>query len=68
MLSERVAEAIQEAYAAHYVLANMGYEPEEISVSVYEISNATPPGRYSVITLKRVDNRFTFHQVPLNSE
>lgn len=59
----KVELAVREAYATHYIFTNMGYSPDEIDVSISSVANAEPPGRYSVVTLKRGSLVFNFHQV-----
>lgn len=61
-----IERLVHEAYAAHCMLTNLGYEPEEVQAGVQNIANGDPPGPYACVVLSRGGNRFVIHLQPVN--
>lgn len=59
---------VHEVYAAHAVYMRLGFLPEEIFVSVPWVLDATPPGHYAVVTLRRGDLQFVYWMDPIANE
>lgn len=52
---------VSEAYAAHVILTNLGYEPEEVQAQLRNVINADPPGQYVCVVLQRGQRAFIIH-------
>jgi hypothetical protein len=59
---------IREAYAAHCILTNLGFEPAEVFVECRNIINGNPPGPHVVVRLQRGDLRFILHLHPVTKK
>lgn len=55
---------IEEMYAAHCVLWNLGFSPDELFVSVPNVLNGDPPGYYATLTLRRGPRSFIYNLAP----
>jgi|SRR5688572_28806866 len=61
-----IKKAIQECYAAYYILANFGFPQSGISVDVATVANGNPPGLYAVVKLKYNGIEFNMNLVELD--
>jgi hypothetical protein len=50
---------VQEAYAAHAMLTNLGFEPDEVFVGVQPVVNVNPPGLCALVQLRAQGRVFT---------
>lgn len=55
---------IEEMYAAHCILWNLGFSPDELFVSTPNVLNGDPPGHYATLTLRRGELRFIYNLPP----
>jgi len=55
---------LEELYAAHCILWNLGFSPEEIFVSAPNVVNGDPPGHYATLTLRRGGLSFIYNLPP----
>lgn len=55
---------IEEMYAAHCVLWNLGFSPDELFVSTPNVLNGDPPGHYATLTVRRGELRFIYNLPP----
>jgi hypothetical protein len=55
---------LEELYAAHCILWNLGFSPEEICVSAPHVTNGDPPGHYATLTLERDGRSFIYNLPP----
>jgi hypothetical protein len=67
-IPSNVETAVKEVYTAHYLLTNLGFEPDNVFVSAQQVLNATPPGLYAICTLKQGDKQFVMYLVQLTPE
>lgn len=51
-------------YAAHCVLWNLGFSPDELFVSAPNVLNGDPPGHYATLTLRRGELSFIYNLPP----
>jgi len=59
---------IEEMYAAHCVLWNLGFSPDELFVSTPNVLNGDPPGLYATLTVQRGELRFIYNLPPRLSD
>jgi hypothetical protein len=59
---------VQETYAAHCLLANLGISPDHIYVSTPEVLNAVPRGLYATVTVRDGVRSFTMPLHPMQDE
>lgn len=59
-----VSEMVHEAYAAHTILCNLGFEPDDIEIGIAPVINTNPPGPHIVVKLEREGRRFVIHLRP----
>lgn len=55
---------IEEMYAAHCVLWNLGFSPDELFVSTPNVLNGDPPGHYATLTIRRGELKFIYNLSP----
>ncbi len=55
---------LEEMYAAHCILWNLGFSPEEIFVATPHVLNGDPPGHYATLKLTRGDLSFIYNLPP----
>lgn len=55
---------IHEMYAAHCILWNLGFSPDELFVSTPNVVNGDPPGLYATLTLRRDELAFVYNLPP----
>jgi len=60
----QLRRTIEEMYAAHCVLWNLGFSPDELFVSTPDVVNGDPPGRYATLTLRRGGLSFIYNVAP----
>jgi len=58
----------QETYAAHFILWNVGIQPDELFVFVAPVSNIEPPARHLCIQVRRGCQQFTLPVGPALDE
>jgi hypothetical protein len=63
-----IKRLVHETYAAHCILTNVGFLPDEIFVSVQPILNAARRGTYSVVMVKRGDAQFVLTLQPVTDD
>lgn len=63
----RTKQLVHEAYAAHNVLTNLGFEPAEVFVGTPYILNGDPPGNYAAVALRRGGKEFVYNFARLDS-
>jgi len=64
----RTKQLVHEAYAAHNILTNLGFEPEEVFIGTPLVVNGDPPGRYAVVALRHGGKEFIYNFARLDSE
>ncbi len=64
---EYIQLIVREAYAAHTILCNMGFEPEHVQATVRNVINAQPPGPHAVVFITRAEDdlHFVYHIAPV---
>lgn len=60
----QLRRTIEEMYAAHCVLWNLGFSPEELFVSTPQVLNGDPPGHYATLTVRRGELCFRYNLAP----
>lgn len=69
MSQEKLVDAIvREAYAAHAILTNLGFEPEEVQAQIRNVINGNPPGPHVCVVLKRGERTFVIHLHPADDQ
>ncbi len=64
-----IEDLCHECYAAHYILTNLGYEPDEIFVGVQPLLNSNPPLQpHAIVRLERDGRSFVLHLTPMDAE
>lgn len=61
-----IKRAVQECYAAYYILASFGFPQSGISVGVVTVANGDPPGLCAVVKLKHIGLEFNMSLVNLS--
>lgn len=67
-MSAFIEQLVRETYAAHCILTNVGFLPDEIFVSVQPILNAARQGTYGVVMVKRGDAQFVLTLQPVTDD
>lgn len=62
-----MAEVVRETYAVHYVLFNLGIEPDDIYVSIHRVANAPLPFPYVNVQVKRDGAEWNMWIAPLRT-
>jgi hypothetical protein len=63
-----IAALVREAYAVHYMLTNLGFEPAEVQACIRTVANADPPEPYACVLLERAGKQFVVHLQPVTEE
>lgn len=64
-----IEDLCHECYAAHVLLTNLGFEPDEIFVGVQPVANVSPPGQpHAIVRLVRGRLSFVMHLCSLDLE
>lgn len=59
---------VREAYAAHVLITNLGFEPEEVQAQIRNVVNGDPPGPHVCVVLQRGERTFVIHLHPADEE
>lgn len=68
MKPEAMDEIVRETYAVHYVLWNLGIEPDDIFVSIHRVANAPLPFPYANVMVKRDGREWNMWIAPLRTD
>lgn len=68
MTDAELGAIVHETYAAHCILTNLGFEPDEVFVEVRPVANTRPPGPHVVVRLARGELTFVYHLHPVTPE
>jgi len=60
-VTDLIDRIVHEGYAAHAIITNLGFEPEEVQACLRHIVNADPPGLHACMLVEREGRQFVFH-------
>lgn len=66
--SIEMGHVVHEAYAVHYLMFNLGFEPSEVYCGAQLVQSWTPPGIHAVVTLKAQGKEYVYVVWPLIRE
>lgn len=58
--SQQVQQVVRETYAVHFLLMNLGFDPDDIFVGNLNLSNAQPPGVHACVKLVAQEKEFIY--------
>lgn len=60
LTSQQVQQAVRETYALHFLLMNLGFDPDLIFAGCANVKNAEPPGVYAAVKLMAQGKEFLY--------